>query len=1229
MSDYPWTALLIRTPLGASAPLAISARRSLSLAGLHFEIEPLFQTQPAGTPGTALAAAGDAAWEWHVARPQGSVAGANAWEVAHEVIQNGLGMAGAAGTIVEPDLLQSWPYENPPGRDAQGLAADATACVFNDQRADLPSVPGEFAWHLGDAFSQLRSARQTAAAAPGSRRIRIGHLDTGYDPSHSSLPLHLRRDLQRNFVDDGPPGDARDPGVRGLLKNPGHGTGTLSILAGNRFRFVNAAGGVFEDFIGGAPEAEIIPLRVGKSVVQFRTSSVAAGISYAADLSADEATRIDVLSMSMGGVASQVWADAVNKAYEAGIVYVAAAGNNFSAGFFGVPTRFIVYPARFRRVIAACGVMANARPYYGLPFQVMQGNWGPASKMATAMAAFTPNMPWAELGCAGIVDMDGQGTSSATPQVAAAAALYLQAHAATLLDPAAYPEPWMRVEAVRHALFSSADKSADGGSAEKLGNGVLQAARALATSPLPARQLQRTPADRATLGLLRVLTGLGLAPTDTRQQMFALEATQLAQSWERRDQPNPLEQVLPDPDLPPESISPGQQRDFLEALSEHPQASAPLREQVRRALGALPGLPTPGRRKRVQSAASASASAPSAFVPPSPPYRKLRGFAIDPSLRTQLDLAHVSEMAFCVPWERLEPGPVGEYLEVVDFDPASGCCYEPVDLDHPALLAQDGLTPSEGTPQFHQQMVYAVASLTIRNFELALGRRTLWRPGPAPDPAHPDDDSVFVRQLRVHPHALRERNAYYSPEKLALLFGYFRASADAPGEHMPGNMVFTCLSHDIVAHETTHALLDGMNRGYLEPTNPDVLAFHEAFADLVAMFQHFTFPEILRHQLAASRGALRQQPTLLAQLAGQFGRGIGLRGALRDAIGKVEEGRWVAHQPDPREYESTAEPHARGSILVAAVFDAFISIYERRTADLVRLASGGTGIPQAGAVHPDLVGRLAEEAAKAAQHVLTMCVRALDYCPPLDITFGEYLRALITADRDLVRADPLDYRISFIEAFRRRGIYPRGIRTLSVQSLVWQGPENDEVSLSNEFQQGLVHLRSPASENLYTNSRERTFHFERGLRQEIERWLTRHLSTSRHGPLDASYLGLDPELPCSVRSARFAYHTPPGEPMVPQLVLTVLQQKTVPAAADDPGGEQMWFTGGSSLVIDLRQSRVRYCIRKNIQSTERLKRQQAFAVANRDSLRTPYLGAGPLSTAKPAGEPFAALHRGT
>ncbi|HYJ80004.1 MAG TPA: hypothetical protein VEW03_10405, partial [Longimicrobiaceae bacterium] len=206
--------------------------------------------------------------------------------------------------------------------------------------------------------------------------------------------------------------------------------------------------------------------------------------------------------------------------------------------------------------------------------------------------------------------------------------------------------------------------------------------------------------------------------------------------------------------------------------------------------------------------------------------RCLRGYAIDPSVAQRLDTASIAEVVFRVPWEEVCPGPVGEYVEVIDYDPVAGCFYAPVDLDERGVLADRGLPPSEGVPQFHQQMVYAVASLTIRNFEHALGRRALWSHGPG---EHEYDDSRYVQRLRIYPHALREANAYYSPAKKALLFGYF--AAPEPEGGAPAGMVFTCLSHDVIAHETTHALLDGLHRRLGQPTNPDMLAFHEAFAD--------------------------------------------------------------------------------------------------------------------------------------------------------------------------------------------------------------------------------------------------------------------------------------------------------------------------------------------------------------------------------------------------------------
>jgi hypothetical protein len=67
---------------------------------------------------------------------------------------------------------------------------------------------------------------------------------------------------------------------------------------------------------------------------------------------------------------------------------------------------------------------------------------------------------------------------------------------------------------------------------------------------------------------------------------------------------------------------------------------------------------------------------------------------------------------------------------------------------------------------------------------------------------------------------------------------------------------------------------------------------------------------------------------------------------------------------------------------------------------------------RAAEISVDLANRLASEASKTAEHVLNMCIRALDYCPPVNLEFGDYLRAIITyADRDLVRDDSRGYRV--------------------------------------------------------------------------------------------------------------------------------------------------------------------------------------------------------------------------
>jgi hypothetical protein len=127
---------------------------------------------------------------------------------------------------------------------------------------------------------------------------------------------------------------------------------------------------------------------------------------------------------------------------------------------------------------------------------------------------------------------------------------------------------------------------------------------------------------------------------------------------------------------------------------------------------------------------------------------------------------------------------------------------------------------------------------------------------------------------------------------------------------------------------------------------------------------------------------------------------------------------------------------------VAAVFGAFSKVYRARTVDLFRIATEGTGVLREGDIHPDLAKRLADEAARVAMYILQMCIRAIDYCPPVGITFGDYLRGIVTADYDLNPEDELGYRLAFVESFRQWGIHPRKMRSMSVESLMW--PTGDE-----------------------------------------------------------------------------------------------------------------------------------------------------------------------------------------
>jgi hypothetical protein len=1196
---------------------APKARLRNGRVALQFKSEPLFQS--IGARRGRMAAAAPA--RWHVLTTDSGEGMASRteletpWDLCHRLVTGELDIPGAEVEFAEPDLQQQWPVGRP-GTVAVALAQPSSEPV--PQNPAYPTERNNF-WYRDQRHAQWDQALATSPDPGDGNRIRIAHFDTGYDPRHPTLPKFLDRAHQRNFVDPDRPNDASDDS-RSLVNNLGHGIGTLSILAGASIQGVNGG-----KPLGCAPSAEIVPVRVANSVVLFWNSAIARAFDHVQGLCADPATFVPVISMSMGGLPSQAWADAVNALYEAGVFIVAAAGNNYG----NIPTHSIVYPARFGRVVAACGVMANQRPYADLAPSVLAGNYGPVSKLNTALAAYTPNTPWARFGAPGTVDFNGNGTSAATPQIAAAAALWIQKNHAAYER---YPQPWMRVEAVRRALFAGARANGDDGEKYYFGRGRLAANDALAEAPASAHDLRdcKCPPDKADLAFLKLLTGLGIAPdADQRLAMLELEAMQIMGSTK-------LETPIPDFAAAGHVIDPRSVARLANELLTRTGLSKSLRNALerldreqRRTGGTTVSRPAGTDRLNTPAARSDKLHLDMALDPEHAPpvIRPLRVYAYDPSFSTDLVHFDINVATISIPWEgNLEPGPVGECVEVIDVDPASGSCYAPVNLNDPHLLAKHGLDPSESNPQFHQQMCYAVAMHTINAFERALGRKAMWASRLVRDNTGKVHQEEFVQRLRIYPHALRTANSFYSPERVALLLGYFSASSNGAGTTLPRSRVFCAVSHDIIAHETTHALLDGLHRRYRESTNRDVLAFHEAFADIVAMFQHFSLPESLIAVIRQKRGNL-EEDNILANLAIQFGQATsGSYKALRDALRDPPE---VANY----QHYLNEEPHKLGSVLVASIFGAFLSIYSRRSKDLIRLATEGTGVLKPGDIPEDLVQRLAKEASKAARHVLNICIRALDYCPPVDITFGEYLRALITADYDLMPDDVLGYRVAFISACRDRGILPVGVQHIEADSLLWERP-----TLQEPLEKGLkeimtsldVRWRTYGDEpvKIYEASKENRRDFHNWLMaEEPERKALLSELGFRTPEKEIKIDGITGELrPLEVHSIRPARRIGPDGQTRADVVVEITQTFR-------PADGLQHYRSGCTLLIDLLTFKLRYLIRKRLEGATGLAKQSAYrAAAADDDTLFQTTAAGDTLRANFYGgragdhEPFALLH---
>ena len=529
------------------------------------------------------------------------------WDLAHEILA-GTGSGAAAGlaalggpdspivaVAVEPEVY----FENRRLSAARDKADDrecSDRCTTSTTGSELtlccgPSkhwpAPDRFAWHLEGAYSGLSAARSAAADAfsDPARRVRIAHLDTGYDDGHVTTPPHLSVTDSVDFTagDEPRPGGV-DPLTGGVGKNPGHGTGTLGILAGARVQAAHG-GGAFDDFLGGAPLADVREFRISASVVHLTPVEMATAILEAVE------QEVDVVSISMGGLPSGFLRDAVNHAYDSGTAIFAASGDFIQPPLLPLRSpRSVVYPARFGRAVAVCGVTADhetyakaARRFSWLRGRVsswsLRGSYGPRSAMETALAAYAPNVTWARHGGgenSNLLDLDGAGTSSSTPQAAAAAALWLQHRRPELDD---VWRTWRKTEAVYRALFDSAEKRVPnrGYSRKYFGQGILRADAALG---LPvATDLERRKPSTVGLGWLELIGSIGPFAEEPGRGALHNEMlrTEIAQLVHRSVK---LQRILGDQGVEEAPLDESRRRRFLRALLDDSAASGTLRQAL-------------------------------------------------------------------------------------------------------------------------------------------------------------------------------------------------------------------------------------------------------------------------------------------------------------------------------------------------------------------------------------------------------------------------------------------------------------------------------------------------------------------------------------------------------------------------------------------------------------------------------------------------------------------------
>jgi len=290
-------------------------------------------------------------------------------------------------------------------------------------------------------------------------------------------------------------------------------------------------------------------------------------------------------------------------------------------------------------------------------------------------------------------------------------------------------------------------------------------------------------------------------------------------------------------------------------------------------------------------------------------------------------------------------------------------------------------------PHFHQLNVWAVVQRVLEFYEepQALGRPVPW--------------GFDGNRLIVVPHAGYGENAFYDQNSKSLQFYYFGDQED------PG---FTCLSFDIIAHETGHAILDGIRPLYNQTSSVQTAAFHEFIGDLTAITLALFNRDIRQFVSRTTEGRL-EEANVLADIAPEFGEEVKGRPYLRTAFNKET---MVTVQ-------DSLSPHNVSQVLTGAMFDILTSIASKHLEKnlLTEVEEDETITSE-----PSRKVTPAQALWWAADRFRRVALQPLDLCPPCDIQFIDYAKAVIRNDILTNPVDEQGYRQAMLDIFHQRGL---------------------------------------------------------------------------------------------------------------------------------------------------------------------------------------------------------------